>query len=746
MFFAQCEQLKNTSFWIFSNLGAPDGLIYLFGISINVLPILMTLINLLSAEIYSKDKPVFDKIQMYSFALIFLILLYHSPSGLVIYWTLNNIFSLIKNIGLNSKNPVKFLKYVILAVLGIVVFPVFYSYFKYPLLKYGKDICSKLVVFFILLFCGNFIFKKYYKQISSFLSQNPDRKLFWLLVMTICIWTGFLIPSTVISSSVRAFCFLKNFSTPFFIIFDGLSQIFGIFVFWPCILYYFFNTKIKNCLTIIFSSALIFIIYQTLVFKVDNTLMSFDFTFNINNFHGHYILNCLLILLITAFSLCLYSFKKTDLMKKLTISLLSASVLFCMYNSVKIFKTYLEIKSEAVLSRNIMNKKPIKLSKKGKNVLIIFIDRATGIIAQKIFEENSKLAKDFSGFVLYPNSATFYIGTVFSYPPMVGGYEYTPENFDKRKNFFLQDMYEEALLVLPVLFRNNDYNPIIINPVRMGTRAKNLGYIYEKANIDIYDYPIDIENFFSNYSERGKTVYKELDKASAERIKKNLIVYIFSVILPDNLKIGFYKSMEDKNKKPWDKYLLKEYVKLSALPDLTEIKPNVKGKGTFTFINNELTHINKYNQNYWEEHIYIQNEGFYTLKEYFEFLKKNDVFDNTRIILVSDHGTWGEHHANFNPLIMVKDFEDKKPFRINFKFMTNADVPFLALSGIVKNPVNPITNNVMKQEKDHLFIPKWTNKNFFKENPENIINPGDTVYSVTGNVFDDKYFKEIIWK
>jgi membrane protein insertase Oxa1/YidC/SpoIIIJ len=31
-------------------------------------------------------------------ALIFLVLLYNSPSGLVLYWTCNNIFSLGKNL------------------------------------------------------------------------------------------------------------------------------------------------------------------------------------------------------------------------------------------------------------------------------------------------------------------------------------------------------------------------------------------------------------------------------------------------------------------------------------------------------------------------------------------------------------------------------------------------------------------------------------------------------------------------
>ena len=69
------------------------------GIAVNVLPVLMTVINLASGAIYSKEQSRKDKIQIWTLALIFLVILYNSPSGLVLYWTFNNLFSLIKNIG-----------------------------------------------------------------------------------------------------------------------------------------------------------------------------------------------------------------------------------------------------------------------------------------------------------------------------------------------------------------------------------------------------------------------------------------------------------------------------------------------------------------------------------------------------------------------------------------------------------------------------------------------------------------------
>ena len=97
-FLSALDLLEGASFGAISDLSRPDGLIHLGGYTVNLLPILMTLINIVSGIIYTRGMPVKSKITLYASALIFLVLLYASPSGLVFYWTLNNLFSLVKNI------------------------------------------------------------------------------------------------------------------------------------------------------------------------------------------------------------------------------------------------------------------------------------------------------------------------------------------------------------------------------------------------------------------------------------------------------------------------------------------------------------------------------------------------------------------------------------------------------------------------------------------------------------------------
>ena len=108
-FLSGLQLLNGVSLGQIVDLGRPDGMLQLGGISINLLPIIMTAVNLVSCVIFTKDSPLKAKLQLYIMALFFLIFLYSSPAGLVFYWTLNNVFSLGKTIFYKLKNPEKVL-------------------------------------------------------------------------------------------------------------------------------------------------------------------------------------------------------------------------------------------------------------------------------------------------------------------------------------------------------------------------------------------------------------------------------------------------------------------------------------------------------------------------------------------------------------------------------------------------------------------------------------------------------------
>ena len=88
-FVVKNADIKGESFLWISDLSAPDSV----G-GIHILPILMTIISLLNVWIVAKEKG--SRIQGAVIALIFLVLLYRMPSALVLYWTTNMAFSLIR--------------------------------------------------------------------------------------------------------------------------------------------------------------------------------------------------------------------------------------------------------------------------------------------------------------------------------------------------------------------------------------------------------------------------------------------------------------------------------------------------------------------------------------------------------------------------------------------------------------------------------------------------------------------------
>ncbi len=82
-----------TGFLFLGDLARPDGLLW----GVNLLPFVMTAINVASSLLYTRNRSAKGTFQLLALAGLFLVVLYDSPSGLLLYWTMNNILSIPKN-------------------------------------------------------------------------------------------------------------------------------------------------------------------------------------------------------------------------------------------------------------------------------------------------------------------------------------------------------------------------------------------------------------------------------------------------------------------------------------------------------------------------------------------------------------------------------------------------------------------------------------------------------------------------
>ena len=147
-------------------------------------------------------------------------------------------------------------------------------------------------------------------------------------------------------------------------------------------------------------------------------------------------------------------------------------------------------------------------------------------------------------------------------------------------------------------------------------------------------------------------------------------------------------------------------------------------------------------------HYDVNMASYLALGRWFDYLREMGVYDNTRIIIVADHGRDIGQFDDMvyfdgsldtmwiNPVLMVKDF-GASGFTTDTTFMTNADVPTIATTGVIANPVNPFTGNPInsepKNDEQQIIISEEFEPSI---NNGNQYMPGEW-YTVHDDIFDE---------
>ena len=691
----------------------------------------MTIVNIIAGLVYSKTKSFKDNKALITISAVFLVLLYNSPAALVLYWLFNNIFSLVKNICLKFYSHKDFIKYVFIC--SLVVYFIYTSY-------YGMRNTIIIVVLTAVIISNTDKFKS--------LKWDFDYKsLFLYSALAFWVLLGLFIPSSVISTSPLEFLFED--SGPVGILNYAAIVYAGLFLFWGTWIYYFANTKVKKFLSVSLCLLFIFSVLNFLTIKLPLAILSNTFvltTLSLNEYStvgvqikGYWII---MLYFMSSFIWLVYKgyFK---LIEKLLLILIITCCLLSVNNYLYTANKYFKYKSE--MAKVLENDdKPIKLSKTDKNVLIIFLDSAINSYLPLIFEEYPKLYNQFRDFVYYPYTLSYARYTTMGYPPILGGYEYTPFRMDEREGKF-EEKFNQAHALLPAIFSQNNWESTIINPV---DKEWNL-----QTGIELKKYADIIKDnkYYNKFSIKTKKVpnsiindiKKQIELFDSSVSKRNLIYFSATAVLPASKRVyvydmGNYHNLLSNFENRYDELFLKNYCELLYMSKLTDFSQN---KNTFTLFNNNLTHdgmflnypnydiLGEKDVNYKppipkkDKHsIEVYNVNVAALRNignYLDFLRKMNVYDNTRIIIVADHGCGGLYNPNvsatlseiylpYNPLLLVKDFNEHHKFKFSLDLMTNADIPNIATRGIIKNPTNLFTNKpITNKDKNEPLLIKY---------------------------------------
>lgn len=769
-FLSTLSLLNGTSFGIISDLGAPDALLHFGALSINVLPIIMTSVNLISCVIFTKGYPLKTKIQLYGMALFFLVFLYKSPSGLVLYWTLNNIFSLVKTLYYKYELSKKILN-ILFAITGAVLLV------STPVLR-SKITGSKSFLLIILLLSIICFVPLFLSLIKSKVNKKPDKILkilpeggypvFLALGLYFTLLLGVLIPSGVIASSPQEFVDLYNYSSPLWFVLSSLCIAIGVFVLWFGVFYALANVHVRRLFCLLMWVGSILATVNYIFFGKNRAVLnsSLGFTEEFTIPMTEKLINIALLLILGILLIIVFKF----LAKPAWIGIVGCIALIIMsgINIAKIDKGTKDLKVQA--QKAVEDMPTISLSRNGNNVVVIMLDKASGVFIPYFLNEKPEIKDMYSGFTFYPNTISFGAYTNFGSPGIFGGYEYTPENMNIRDDVSLMDKQNEALKLMPVIFGENgyevtvcdapyaDYNwvfdPSFFEEYSYVNAYNTKGYFWaaHKEGVSNRNY----RNFFCYSLMKAAPLFVQNHLYDGGFYNENMITNDFS----DEITNGngqYIKSMYTAQG-IYDEFMW-DYSTLLNLETMTDISDD--DTNHYFTIDNDTTHDPimlqepeydvKYdvdNTAYERDHsdrftvdgmtINMDNSEKYVfyqcnmssilaLGRWFEYLKKEGVYDNTRIIIVSDHGRAlhlnDAYHLDdgtdefmdieaYYPLLMIKDFNSKE-FSVSEEFMTNADVPTYAMKDLIDNPVNPFTGNPINNDDKYsqplhiLGSPKW---------------------------------------
>ena len=280
--------LEFAQFGYITNLAKPDAMLKIGNISINVLPFIMTLVSFLASLVYSRKLTLKEQLPLYITNLIFLVLLYNSPAGLLFYWTVNCTFSLVKNIVLENYSFFKdkwnsFIEnktiITIVKKAAFIIFIIFTAFmFVYTILYFLRETVLSisiekqylkifrvdvktykdvLTIWFVLL--AIIIYKKYLYKLFNIKLKN-NFKLLIAASISITLLAGLFIPSTLIASSGQ------EFNEPFILILNNISKYIGAFFVYALFIYILFSDKVKNTLSLL-------IVYVSVIFFVDTFII-----------------------------------------------------------------------------------------------------------------------------------------------------------------------------------------------------------------------------------------------------------------------------------------------------------------------------------------------------------------------------------------------------------------------------------------------------------------------------------------
>lgn len=655
---------NGASFLFIDDLARPDGLLA----GANLLPLVMTAVNLLALELYARQLTSGQWAQGVGVALIFLVLLYASPSGLVLYWTFNNVLSLAKSAwyardGIGGVPQRSHLMRLMGDLLGVW--------------RSGRT-----------------------QRLLDSLSGTIGRT-YWLACA--CLFMLVIVALPIGFASLEDNVDGLSGYIPFVLSAALLSSIPALLL--CTIAYRLFSpawrawtSVLAFCVTTL---ALVFAFVQ----QPDAGMLD-NFVFftpqALAPGAGSLALDLFLTGAVIMFSLWL-AVRHPNALRNVLGVLLLTSVL-----SIGASLWSLDKRIDQTLAVAAPDTTLFRYSRTEPNVLLIFLDGAMSGYIPAILEDEPQLKTQLLGFSWYPNVISSGNRTINGLPSVFGGPDYTVGAINARQDGSLKEKVSDAYRLYVENFHAQGYDVQYSDPFWFG--------LVRSGDCDLFNQQYAktgkgrcIHSIGQGVQERKRKVTSEQSSDFFQGLTKQYLAITLFRIAPHSLKNAIYDggqwlSMSFAWKKRLDKYL-NNFFSLHALPQVSSLDSD---RPTFNFITNETPRApflldddclptdardgkvsrvaprfkDAETQKIFETHRCV----LLGVGEFVSWMREQGVLDNTYIVLASDHGWVSDNplldgipgqrkYAMYQAFLMVKPFNADHTLREDPTYIANFNVP-----------------------------------------------------------------------
>lgn len=305
----------------------------------------------------------------------------------------------------------------------------------------------------------------------------------------------------------------------------------------------------------------------------------------------------------------------------------------------------------------------------GTNTLVIMLDMFTGSHMERILAMSPELKQGLDGFVWYPDTMAPGATTLLSIGALLGGENYTAPAVNARGQMSLKEELHKAFATLPDIFVPQGHSVALADVDEL---APSLFESMCPAAAKTLVVGKPVVTAYTGYWREKNGLPSPLPESRAPFLASVGLFRAAPWVLRDHIYydgswLGTQTVIHNPSEGP--------YAMLDVLPDVANAD---KKNSTLKYITSQVAHypwrldeatcmpvdrkgaysVGK--DRVIHEHVVNERCGLLALGRWFDWMKRAGVYDNTQIILVSDHD--GNDSAKFG-----KEFDDLRPGNIPWK-------------------------------------------------------------------------------